>query len=701
MSSSVAIELKFLKEIYLKIKSCVSGSPYKQWYKIILDIIETKLYVPDKQKVVKKVPKFRLNLMFTSKAFDFINLATIFKHDSCKNLFPEVMTPDDYPMVVYSLTKPIRGKIFNYTKFVSSIDFDAIVGNIDSIPCFCEEFDDKYIDEHHQHVLTGDLSIVMDDKLRKLLCKGPKYRLPTTIDFVSAIGAIETSLDELITKYSSSKNLPISDFVAWKEEVMRLIRERVKSLEEGGFICSRKGNILKDGSATSNALNCLQSKFVLCPTDKAANNVAIICKRLYAKIILKELDLDNGNSTYIRVTDRTEEEIVKSHVIAQAFPYDLKLPEDMQKLPPMHWIPKNHKNPVGSRFIIGSKMSSLKPMGKMITSIFKLIFKMKRRYFKKAGYFSGLKQFWPIDSHDEVVNALNRLSSKERAISIATYDFSTLYTKIPHNKLIEVLNLTAKSVFNDTDRKHLVASGRKAYFVKCYSSKFKFTADVIHECCEFLINNAYFRVGNAIFRQVIGIPMGSDPAPFFANLFLSHYEALWVKTHPDRAKSLCNTFRFIDDLQTLNDNGEFSRSYAEIYPEELELKKENEDSNLKASYLDLDISINGNLFEYELYDKRNAFQFPIVRFPFGDSNMPSKMFYATIGTEILRICRASSKYQTFINHCMPFIARMSNQFAKTDRMRGTVNRLLARHHLVFGKFGISRDIIVRTLFPNR
>ena len=263
------------------------------------------------------------------------------------------------------------------------------------------------------------------------------------------------------------------------------------------------------------------------------------------------------------------------------------------------------------------------------------------------------------------------------------------------------MNLTAKSVFNDTDRKHLVASGRKAYFVKCYSSKFKFTADVIHECCEFLINNAYFRVGNAIFRQVIGIPMGSDPAPFFANLFLSHYEALWVKTHPDRAKSLCNTFRFIDDLQTLNDNGEFSRSYAEIYPEELELKKENEDSNLKASYLDLDISINGNLFEYELYDKRNAFQFPIVRFPFGDSNMPSKMFYATIGTEILRICRASSKYQTFINHCMPFIARMSNQFAKTDRMRGTVNRLLARHHLVFGKFGISRDIIVRTLFPNR
>ena len=29
--------------------------------------------------------------------------------------------------------------------------------------------------------------------------------------------------------------------------------------------------------------------------------------------------------------------------------------------------------------------------------------------------------------------------------------------------------------------------------------------------------------------QVIGMPMGSDPAPFFANLFLNHKEADWVK----------------------------------------------------------------------------------------------------------------------------------------------------------------------------
>ena len=31
-------------------------------------------------------------------------------------------------------------------------------------------------------------------------------------------------------------------------------------------------------------------------------------------------------------------------------------------------------------------------------------------------------------------------------------------------------------------------------------------------------------VGNSLLRQKIGIPMGIDPAPFWANLFLYTYE---------------------------------------------------------------------------------------------------------------------------------------------------------------------------------
>ena len=105
-----------------------------------------------------------------------------------------------------------------------------------------------------------------------------------------------------------------------------------------------------------------------------------------------------------------------------------------------------------------------------------------------------------------------------------------MYTKIPHDKLIDVLSSTAKSVFNDTNRKNVCVSSKSAYFVKYNSDRNKFNVESIIECCKFLVSNAYFRIGDAIFRQTIGIPMGSDPAPFFANLYLSHYEAKWVKS---------------------------------------------------------------------------------------------------------------------------------------------------------------------------
>ena len=36
---------------------------------------------------------------------------------------------------------------------------------------------------------------------------------------------------------------------------------------------------------------------------------------------------------------------------------------------------------------------------------------------------------------------------------------------------------------------------------------------------KYFLQNCYSEVGKTIFRQIIGIPMGSDPAPSFANLF--------------------------------------------------------------------------------------------------------------------------------------------------------------------------------------
>ena len=41
---------------------------------------------------------------------------------------------------------------------------------------------------------------------------------------------------------------------------------------------------------------------------------------------------------------------------------------------------------------------------------------------------------------------------------------------------------------------------------------------------EFLIDNIFVQFGGRLFRQVIGIPMGTNCAPLLADLFLYSYE---------------------------------------------------------------------------------------------------------------------------------------------------------------------------------
>ena len=105
-----------------------------------------------------------------------------------------------------------------------------------------------------------------------------------------------------------------------------------------------------------------------------------------------------------------------------------------------------------------------------------------------------------------------------------------------------------------------------------------YTKNVIKKALKYSIENAYFQVGNTVLRQKIGIPIGSDPAPFFANLFLYIYESRFInhllKTDPARAHKFRHVFRFIDDLISFNDDGEFAKSFGEIYPPEMEVKQE-------------------------------------------------------------------------------------------------------------------------------
>ena len=120
---------------------------------------------------------------------------------------------------------------------------------------------------------------------------------------------------------------------------------------------------------------------------------------------------------------------------------------------------------------------------------------------------------------------------------------------------------------------------------------FVFTKSLLKEAIKFLLHNCFFSFGNVIFIQVIGIPMGSDPAPFFVNLFVAHQETDWVKAQGKlgtiNVRKINNSFQFISELLSLNDDSTFKKHCKDIYPTELELKKENQFLCLFSRYLHL------------------------------------------------------------------------------------------------------------------
>ena len=145
------------------------------------------------------------------------------------------------------------------------------------------------------------------------------------------------------------------------------------------------------------------------------------------------------------------------------------------------------------------------------------------------------------------------------------------------------------------------------------------------EALTFLLDNIYIRFGSKLYRQIVGIPMGTNCAPLVADLFLFCYERDFMLSLSEDNQSgvieafINSTSRYLDDLLNI-DNNFFDSMVNRIYPSELQLNKANV-SDADASFLDLHLSISDGFLKTKIYEKRDYFDFDIVNFPFLDMVM--------------------------------------------------------------------------------
>ena len=121
---------------------------------------------------------------------------------------------------------------------------------------------------------------------------------------------------------------------------------------------------------------------------------------------------------------------------------------------------------------------------------------------------------------------LNKLKSRGfRATNLSTYDFSTLYTTLPHNfikkKLINLIEWT----FKREGSLYIACNERQAFFTSGDTKRYKlWSCQNVYEALIYLSDNIYTRFDTELYRQIVGIPMGTNCAALVADLFLFCYE---------------------------------------------------------------------------------------------------------------------------------------------------------------------------------
>ena len=140
---------------------------------IILDTAQYRLFRPVHSDILSTDTKTHfIRLDFINKGIDAVNLPSILRSKSVIETVPTYFKEKQPPIISYTYTKTIANKIFNFSSILSDLDYHQYHNN----PSQCECNTSSHLYQPYGHVITGELSIIPNFKLRDLIAKGPKYR---------------------------------------------------------------------------------------------------------------------------------------------------------------------------------------------------------------------------------------------------------------------------------------------------------------------------------------------------------------------------------------------------------------------------------------------------------------------------------------------------------------------------------------------
>ena len=154
--------------------------------------------------------------------------------------------------------------------------------------------------------------------------------------------------------------------------------------------------------------------------------------------------------------------IVDGHGCYTALHFGVKAKENHDKVPTLNWLPKLHKKPYKARFIANSSSCTTTQLSKLLTSCLTAVKSMLSSTVKRYMSDQVKTLFWSIKNSGEI---LDKLGARDfNATSLSTYDFSTLYTTLPHNLIKDKLIDLIERTFQREGSPYLACNDRNAFF---------------------------------------------------------------------------------------------------------------------------------------------------------------------------------------------------------------------------------------------
>ena len=128
---------------------------------------------------------------------------------------------------------------------------------------------------------------------RANISRASKYKLEYKV-----LKEFKSGIEECQIKWTQLENKDLKTLDDWSNTVFDAIKKRVNKLKQVRKFQRRRREKILDREDVKRYLEKFQKDFVLVPTDKASNNISIVCKRFYILTLLKEVgffDLDIGH----------------------------------------------------------------------------------------------------------------------------------------------------------------------------------------------------------------------------------------------------------------------------------------------------------------------------------------------------------------------------------------------------------------------